>query len=97
MSELNSNTLWKLLLVSSLLVVTLGLYAFNNLDYLNISGDGVPNRPQKEPPIEYPWDQAVQVVVIVVVSAIAAVYSMAKIFRLRLAVKRKQRTLVSTL
>jgi ABC-type lipoprotein release transport system permease subunit len=89
---MNSNTFWKLLLVSSLLVVILGLYALNNLNYLNISGDGVPNRPQKEPPIEYPWDQAVQIIVIVVLSAITTLYSMAKILRLRLAAKRNQGT-----
>ena len=64
-SKMMSNTIWKILLVSSLLVVILGLYAFNNLNYLNISGDGVPNRPQKEPPIEYPQDQAVQIVFVV--------------------------------
>ena len=60
-----------------------GLYAFNSLNYLNISGDGVPNRPQKEPPIEYPQDQAVQIIFIVALSAITAVISISKIFRLR--------------
>ena len=83
-----NSAFWKILLVSSLLVVILGLYAFNNLNYLNISGDGVPNRPQKEPPIEYPQDQAVQMIVIVALSATIAVYSIAKIFRLRLTAKR---------
>jgi len=81
-SRMNS-AFWKILLVSSLSVVILGLYAFNNLSYLNISGDGVPNRPQKEPPIEYPQDQAVQIIAIVALSAITVVYSTAKIFRLR--------------
>ena len=80
---MNSNTFWKILLVSSLSVVILGLYAFSNLSYLNISGDGVPNRPQKEPPIEYPQDQAVQLIAIVVLSAIVTVYSTVKIFHLR--------------
>lgn len=80
------------MLASSLLVVILGLYAFSNLNYLNISGDGVPNRPQKEPPIEYPWDQAVQIIAVVVLSAVTTVYSMAKIFRLRVTAKRNQRT-----
>ena len=89
---MNSTTFWKLLLVSSLLVVIFGLYAFDNLNYVNISGDGVPNRPQKEPPIEYPWDQAFQIIVVVVLSAIVTVYSMARIFRSRVAAKRNQRT-----
>lgn len=80
MSQLNSNNLWKLLLISSILIVAIGLYSLNNLE-ANISGDGVPNRPQKEPPLEYPWDQAVQIIVIVALSVITAIYSSVKIFR----------------
>ncbi|MFX0202588.1 MAG: hypothetical protein ACFFCW_41320 [Candidatus Hodarchaeota archaeon] len=79
MSQLTSNTLWKLLLVSSLLVVALGFHAFINLD-TNISGDGIPNRPQKEPPIEYPWNQAAQFIFIMVLSITTAVYSGSKVF-----------------
>ena len=40
-----------------------------------------PNRPQKEPPSEYPWDKAVQVIAVVALSAVTAIYSRLKIFR----------------
>ncbi len=77
---MNPNTFWKLLLISSILIGVLGVFALGNLD-INISGDGIPNRPQKEPPSEYPWDKAVQVIAVVALSAIAAIYSGLKIFR----------------
>lgn len=80
MNELNSNTFWKLLLVSSILIGIFGLFSLGNLD-TNISGDGIPNRPQREPPIEYPWDQAVQIIAVVALSAITTIYSAIKIFR----------------
>jgi len=71
------------LLVSSILVVALGLYALNNLE-MNISGDGIPNRPQRGPPLEYPWDQAVPIILFVVSSAITAIYSWFKVSRAQL-------------
>lgn len=37
LSQLNSNTFWKLSLVSCIVVVVLGLYALNNLD-VNVLG-----------------------------------------------------------
>jgi hypothetical protein len=77
---MNNNTFWKLLLVSSLLVITIGLYTLNNLT-VNISGDGIPNRPQKEPPIEYPQETANQIIILVVLSTIIAFFSMFKIFQ----------------
>ena len=80
MNELNSRSFWKLLLVSSILIGTLGLFALDNLD-TNISGDGIPNRPQKEPPIKYPWDQAVQIIAVIALSAITAIHSWVKNFR----------------
>ena len=78
--ELNPNTFLKLLLVSSILIGTFGLFALGNLDTI-ISGDGIPNRPQREPPIEYPWDKAVQIIAVVALSAVTAIYSGIKIFR----------------
>ena len=77
---MNIHTFWKLLLVSSILIGAFGLFALGNLD-TNISGDGIPNRPQREPPIEYPWDQFLQIIGVVALSAITAVYSWVKIFR----------------
>lgn len=64
----------------SMLISAFGLFALNNLD-TNISGDGIPNKPQREPPIEYPWDQALQIIAIVAFSAITAIYSLVKIIR----------------
>ena len=76
MNDLNSHTFWKILLVSSILIGALGLYTLGNLD-TNISGDGIPNRPQSA----RVWDQAVQIITVVTLSAIAAIYSGIKIFR----------------
>jgi len=75
-NDLNSHTFWKILLVSSILIGALGLYTLGNLD-TNISGDGIPNRPQSA----RVWDQAVQIITVVTLSAIAAIYSGIKIFR----------------
>ena len=80
MRKLNSNNFWKVLFVSSLCVAIIGLYNLNNLNYVNISGDGIPNLPQKEPPIEYPWNQAIQYMIIVAVSVSMAIFSLYKVF-----------------
>ena len=76
MNELKRNTFWKLLLVSSILIGAFGLLALGNLDS-NISGDGIPNKPQSA----RVWDQAVQVIAVVALSAITAIYSGINIFR----------------
>ena len=76
MNDLNSHTFWKILLVSSILIGALGLFTLGNFD-TNISGDGIPNRPQSA----RAWDQAVQIITVVTLSAIAAIYSGIKIFR----------------
>ena len=52
-----SSRIWKILLVLSALFTTLSLSSLPGL-YENISGDSIPNRPQREPPIEYRWDVA---------------------------------------
>jgi hypothetical protein len=75
-NDLNSQTFWKILLVSSILIGAFGLFTLGNLD-TNISGDGIPNRPQSA----RAWDQAVQIIAVVTLSAIAAIYSGIKIFR----------------
>jgi hypothetical protein len=75
-NDLNPHTFWKLLLVSSILIGAFGLFTLSNLD-TNISGDGIPNKPQSL----RVWDQAVQIIVVVALSAIAAIYSGIKIFR----------------
>lgn len=73
---MNIHTLWKLLLVSSILIGAFGLFALGNFD-TNISGDGIPNKPQSA----RAWDQAVQIIAVVALSAITAIYSGIKIFR----------------
>jgi hypothetical protein len=75
-NDLNPQTFWKLLLVASILIGALGLFALSNLD-TNISGDGIPNKPQSA----RAWDQAVQIIAFVALSAITAIYSGIKIFR----------------
>jgi len=75
-NDLNSHIFWKILLVSSILIGALGLFTLGNLD-TNISGDGIPNRPQSA----RAWDQAVQIITVVTLSAIAATYSGIKVFR----------------
>ena len=73
---MNPHPFWKLLLVSSILIGAFGLFVLGNLD-TNISGDGIPNKPQSA----RAWDQAVQIIAVVVLSAITAIYSGIKIFR----------------
>ena len=76
MNDLNTYTFWKLLLVSSILIGAFGLFALGNLD-TNISGDGMPNKPQSA----RAWDQTVQIITVVALSVITAIYSGIKIFR----------------
>ena len=73
---MNTYTFWKLLLVSSILIGAFGLFALGNLES-NISGDGIPNKPQSA----RARDQAVQIIAFVALSAITAIYSGIKIFR----------------
>ena len=73
---MNPHTFWKLLLVSSILIGAFGLFTLSNLD-TNISGDGIPNRPQSA----RAWDQVVQIIAVIALSAITAIYSGVKILR----------------
>jgi hypothetical protein len=47
----------------------------------NISGDGIPNRPQREPPVEYNWNLAVEIIAVVALSVMTAIYSGIRIFQ----------------
>lgn len=76
--ESRDNKLWKLLLVLSVFVTLLSLSSLPGL-YENISGDSIPNRPQREPPIEYRWDTAVSRIIIAIISITVAGYSFRKI------------------
>jgi hypothetical protein len=77
-NDLNIHTFWKLLLVSSILIGIFGLFTLGNLD-TNISGDGIPNRSQSA----RVWDQAMQIIAVIALSVITAIYSGIKIFRAR--------------
>ena len=75
-NDINPHTFWKILLVSSILIGAFGLLTLGNID-TNISGDGIPNKPQSA----RAWDKAVQIIAVVVLSAITAIYSGIRIFR----------------
>lgn len=70
--------IWKLVLVIAVAVALLSLFSLSGLQ-VNISGDGVPNRPQREPPLEYPWDQAARIIATAAISVLIAIYSWRKI------------------
>jgi hypothetical protein len=74
-NDFNPHTFWKLLLVSSIVIGAFGLFTLGNIDR-NISGDGIPNRLQSI----RAWDQALQIIAIVALSAITAIYSGIRIF-----------------
>jgi hypothetical protein len=78
MVDLNSQLIWKVLLVISVGVTIISLLSMIGLKE-NISGDGIPNRPQGGPPIEYPWDQAMQKLLIAALSAITALFSWSRL------------------
>ena len=69
---------WKIVLIVSAIVTILSIISLPSL-YENISGDSIPNRPQKEPPIEYQWDQAILRILIAVTAAAIGVISLNKI------------------
>ena len=75
---MNSNSPWNIVLGISIIVFVVSIATFPSLSE-NISGDGVPNRPQREPPIEYQWDSVIQRIVVIVLSVVAAFFSYNKI------------------
>jgi len=78
MNSVRNPTLWRILLPLSLAVAIISIISLVYLQ-VNISGDGVPNRPQGGPPIEYPWGQALVIVVTAILSAGTAVYAWRRI------------------
>ena len=75
---MESNNGWKILLGVCVLVFVFSLSSLPSL-YENISGDSIPNRPQKEPPIEYQWNVAISRIIIALMSVGVGVYSLNKI------------------
>ena len=73
---MNSHVLWKLLLVTSILIGASGLLKIGSYE-TDISGDGIPNRPQSD----RIWDQTVKTMAVVILSAIIAIYSGVKLYR----------------
>ncbi len=69
---------WKILLLVSVLVTAAMVLSLPSL-YENVSGDSIPNRPQREPPVEYQWDQLMYRVTLAMISAVIGVYSWKKI------------------
>jgi hypothetical protein len=69
---------WKIILGLSILVTVLSLASLSVL-YENISGDNIPNRPQKEPPIEYQWDTAISRILVALISSAISIYAYNKI------------------
>ena len=71
---MSSSLSWKIVLGISIIVLVASIATFPSLTE-NISGDGVPNRPQREPPIEYQWNSVITRIVLIVLSFGVAVYS----------------------
>ncbi|OGD55710.1 hypothetical protein A3K78_07540 [Candidatus Bathyarchaeota archaeon RBG_13_52_12] len=78
MNSARKPTILRILLLFSLAVAIISLISLAYLQ-VNISGDGVPNRPQGGPPVEYPWGQAYAIIVVVVLSIATAGYSWRRI------------------
>ena len=72
--SMESDTLWKILLGVSILVLVYSLASFPQV-YTKISGDGIPNRPQKELLIENQWAAVIQKIVLIVLSIGVGLYS----------------------
>jgi hypothetical protein len=68
------NRFWIILLIISISLTIYSLFSMTSLRE-DISGDGIPNRPQKGPPIEFSWGQAIQSIIIAIVSISISVIS----------------------
>ena len=66
--------LWRGVLLICILVAFFSLVSLPSL-YRDISGDSIPNRPQKGPPIEYQCSAAISRILIALVSIVLGVYS----------------------
>jgi hypothetical protein len=71
---MESDNFWKILLGVSVLVLVYSLASFPQV-YTNISGDGIPNRPQKELLIENQWDAVFQKIILIALSIGVGLYS----------------------
>ena len=80
--DLNSQLIWKALLVISIGITIVSLLSLIGLRE-NISGDGIPNRPQGGPPIEYSWDKAMQRLLVAIFSTGTAFLSWNRITKSR--------------
>jgi hypothetical protein len=69
---------WKIILGLGIIITVLSLVSLPTL-YENISGDNIPNRPQKEPPIEYQWDTAISRILVALISSAISIYAYNKI------------------
>ena len=68
----------RILMLASLVVTIVSLVSLAYLQ-VDISGDGVPNRPQGGPPVEYPWGQALTIIVVAILSACITIYAWRRI------------------
>ncbi len=73
-NNLNPQTFWKLLLLTSIVIVAFGLIALNNID-TDIRGDGIQNKPQSTRILQ----NAIQNISIVAISGMIVVYSWFKL------------------
>jgi hypothetical protein len=64
----------RILMLASLVVTIVSLVSLAYLQ-VNISGDGVPNRPQGGPPVGYPWGQALTIIVVAILSTCITIYA----------------------
>jgi hypothetical protein len=73
-NKLNPQTLWKLLLLTSIVIVVFGIIALANID-TNIRGDGIQNKPQSTQIL----NNTIQNIFIIALSGMIAVYSWFKL------------------
>jgi hypothetical protein len=73
-NDLNTQTFWKLLLLTSVVIVTLGLIALGNID-TDIRGDGIQNKPQST----QIFNNAIKNIIIIAISGMIAIYSWYKL------------------
>ena len=76
--ESKPSEFWKIVLGICILIFIFSLISLPSL-YERISGDSIPNRPQREPPIEYQWDVAFMRIIAAVISLVIGINSFNKI------------------
>jgi hypothetical protein len=73
-NKLNPQNFWKLLLLTSVVIVAFGLIALGNID-TNIRGDGIQNKPQST----QIFNNAIKNIIIIAISGMIAIYSWYKL------------------